>query len=154
MVDGGFTYHVKGKLVDKQAGDPVGGAMVYACLGYPERVDPAWIASVAVPVGPAGEFEFERSTGIAWSQNYLFGFIPLFRFGQVPSVPPLEKITLLLELKGRWYAVPAVPVRQEATGPAAGLVDVGTVAVRVDQLAPAVFVPNPWAQSRPEQPGP
>ena len=139
MADGGFTYHTRGTLVADESGRPLAGVTLMLALeDWFQEEDLRWFDENAFVTDASGRFEFSRPTGLAWGQTFLFGFIPLERFGQVPTPPPLKEILLMVREDRQWRftPLPLKPDQQPKSAPIERWIDLGTVRLRPGDLRP------------------
>ncbi len=130
VVDGAFTYHVAGRIVDGDTGNPLAGKRVAASKQElePGTTDnwPGWALSDS-----AGRFSADLVTGPSWGYSLLFGFIPIgSRVGPIP--PPLD--TFFVTAQGadgsrRSYEVATPPGGQSRTAPAERWIELGGLSV-------------------------
>jgi len=130
VVDCAFVYHVGGRVVNGDTGEPLEGTLVAASkeeLGPAMPPDwPGWARSDSL-----GRFSADYVTGPAWGYSLLFGFIPLgSKTGPVP--PPLDTFFITAEDASgvlHSYEVATPPGGQMRTAPAERWIESGELSV-------------------------
>src|SRR5207244_3269422 len=119
-IDGGYTYRLRGRVVDASTGDA--GARTVQLRTFPPRDEP----TVPFRTDPDGNFDLEAYSAMMWGTCCP---VPLLWQWQIPVAPASREVSVYAEGDPEgWRVVPTDTVRQECTRKGC-LIDFGTVDV-------------------------
>ena len=134
--DGGFRYHLSGKLVDDATDQPVDCVRFTATGLMPDDRVGRWLnySGSNVPTSQwektdaQGKFIIRLESGIAWGDCVgPFGLGPLYR---PPRPPALDRVLFAVDGAHDWTTLRPTAEQQKRMKPAERWIDLGTIRVK------------------------